>query len=311
METILSTNGLCRTFGSGSNLNRAVADVSMNVKKGEIYGLIGRNGAGKTTILKMVSGMIRPTSGGITLMGKPFAEAMESGCLAKVGTLIEAPGLQSGMTGHDNLRLKCLCAGLGYDKKYIHSLLETVGLADAEFKKAGHYSLGMKQRLGIALALVGDPDMLVLDEPINGLDPQGIAEVRSMLQRLNRERGMTILISSHILEEMSKLVTTVGIIEKGQLLRELSVAEMERACSTRATLRTSAPEDALKALAGIGISRAAVVDGRTVDVYERTEETPEMVRALTAAGVPVSELFLCGQTLEEFFFGIVGGVRHG
>lgn len=244
-------------------------------------------------------------------MGKPFSEAMTSGCLSRVGTLIEAPGLQPGMTGHDNLRLKCICAGLPYDKEYIHGLLELVGLAAAEFKKAGTYSLGMKQRLGIALALVGEPELLVLDEPINGLDPQGIAEVREMLQRLNRERGMTILISSHILEEMSKLVTTVGIIEKGQLLRELTVEEMEAQCSTRVTLRTPAPWDAVKALSGIGITKADVKDERTVEIYERADDTPEMVRALVSAGVPVSELFLCGQTLEEFFFGIVGGVSHG
>ena len=310
MDNILTTAGLSRAFGRGTDLNWAVRDVSLHVKKGDIYGLIGRNGAGKTTILKMVGGLIRPTNGQVTLMGKSFEEAASSGSLAKVGSLIEAPGLQNGMTGHDNLRLKCICAGIPYDAAYIHGLLETVGLADAEFKKAGNYSLGMKQRLGIALALVGEPELLVLDEPINGLDPQGIAEVREMLQRLNRERGMTILISSHILEEMSKLVTTVGIIDKGHLLREFSREDMERECSSRVTLRTPAPEDALRVLSGLGFTEAVIVDERTVDIYERTGETPLMVRALTEAGVPVSEIFLCGQTLEEFFFSIVGGARH-
>ena len=306
MEYILSTDNLTRRFGNTC----AVKQVSLHIRPGEIYGLIGRNGAGKTTILKMVGGLIRPTEGTVEFMGEPMEAAIKNGHLSKIGSLIEIPGLQNGMTGHDNLKLKCFAAGLYDCDAYIHGLLELVGLGDAEYKKAGNYSLGMRQRLGIALALVGEPEMLILDEPINGLDPQGIAEVREILLKLHRERNLTILISSHILEELSKLVTTCGIIDNGVLLREFSREQMERECRNRVILRTDAPEAAAAALQGLGITQIFLTAPDTLEIYDRIDDTPSMVFALAAAGVPLRELTVGGQTLEEFFFGIVGGVKN-
>ena len=306
MDYIISTDKLTRRFGGKCAVNQ----VSLHIKQGEIYGLIGRNGAGKTTILKMAGGLIRPSSGVIEFCGEPIGKAISDGKLAKVGTLIENPGLLTGMTGHDNIRMKCICAGINYDDNYIHSLLETVGLAGVEFKKAGTYSLGMKQRLGIALALVGEPDVLILDEPINGLDPQGIAEVRDILLKLHRERNMTILISSHILEELAKLVTTCGIIDNGVLLREFSREEMERECRTCAVIRTEEAERAAKELEKIDITDVKITEQDRLEVYERTDDTPLIINTLSGAGVPIREVFLSGQTLEEFFFSIVGGKKN-
>lgn len=305
MEYILTTERLTRKFGE----TIAVKDVSLHIRPGEIYGLIGRNGAGKTTILKMAAGMIRPTSGSVSFAGKSLDAALGDGDLTRIGSLIEAPGLYNGMTGHDNLRVKCLAAGIPYDPAYIHALLALVGIAPAEFRKAGQYSLGMRQRLGIALALIGEPELLILDEPINGLDPQGIAEVREILLRLHRERNITILISSHILGEMSKLVTTCGIIDKGVLLREFTREDMERETQNHAVIRTSDPEGARAALSAMGIQNMKLTDVGAVEVFEQTDRTEEMFRALARAEVPVRELFLCGQSLEDFFFSIVGGAR--
>lgn len=305
MDFILTTEGLTRKFGD----TVAVKDVSLHIRPGEIYGLIGRNGAGKTTILKMAGGLIRPTSGSVNFDGKPLDTALAEGSLNRVGTLIEAPGLYGGLSGHENLRVKCLAAGIPYDPAYIHGLLELVGIAPAEFRKAGQYSLGMRQRLGIALALIGEPDLLILDEPINGLDPQGIAEVREILLRLHRERNITILISSHILGEMSKLVMTCGIIDKGVLLREFTREDMERETESRVVIRTSLPRAACDALSALGIRQMKFTDLDTVEVFEQTDRTEEMFRALARADVPVRELFLCGQSLEDFFFSIVGGAR--
>ena len=214
-EMLLKTRGLTKQFGK----HVAVDHVDMHIRRGAIYGFIGRNGAGKTTVLKMIAGLADPTAGEYEIFGcsgKSLAKVR-----SRVGCLIEQPGLYPNMSAQDNLMIKAELFGIR-DKKYAEELLELVGLVHAGRKKTKHFSLGMKQRLGIALALVGNPDFLVLDEPINGLDPQGIVEIRDMLQRLSEERNITILISSHILEELSKLCTDFGIIHNGVLLQEIS-----------------------------------------------------------------------------------------
>ena len=203
-ELLLQTRNLTKQYGR----HRAVDDVNMHIKKGAIYGFIGRNGAGKTTCLKMISGLSTPSYGEIKMFGYKRKDLQK--VRSRVGCLIEAPGLYGNMSAYDNLNIKCKLTGIK-KKGYIDELLNTVGLDTVGEKKTKHYSLGMKQRLGIALALVGEPDLLILDEPINGLDPQGIVEVRETIQKLAKERGMTICISSHILEELSKLATDFGI----------------------------------------------------------------------------------------------------
>ena len=215
MEYLLHTNGLTKQYGR----HKAVNAVNIHIRQGDIYGLIGRNGAGKTTILKMISGLAAPTEGEFSLFGKTGKEAYQY--MSRIGTLIEAPGVYPNMSAAENLKLKCLAMGVR-KKGVIEELLKTVGLSNAGKKKVKHFSLGMKQRLGIALALVGDPDLVILDEPINGLDPQGIAEIRETLSRLNKEKNITFIISSHILEELSKIATNYGIIHDGVLLQEMT-----------------------------------------------------------------------------------------
>ena len=191
--------------------------------RGDIYGLIGRNGAGKTTLLKLLSGLAAPTAGDFTLFGATGRHARAY--LSRVGTLIEAPGIYPNLSAAENLKLKCLTLGVRR-RNAVSDLLDTVGLGSTGRKPVRHFSLGMKQRLGIALALVGDPDLLILDEPINGLDPQGIAEVRETLYHLNRDRNITLILASHILEELAKIATHYGILHDGALLQELTRQEL-------------------------------------------------------------------------------------
>lgn len=223
-DIILSTKGLKKKY----NKNYVVNNLNIQIKQGEIYALIGRNGAGKTTFMKMITGLIHPSAGCFALFNDEYGEKIPILHRHKVGAMIEETGLMMNMSGYENLRAKSLCVGQKEDE-YIRSLLETVSLEKEKNKKVKNYSLGMKQRLGIALALVSRPEFLILDEPINGLDPQGIAFVRDLIKQLN-ENGITILISSHILEEVVKIATNYGIIHKGKLLEELSASELETRC---------------------------------------------------------------------------------
>ncbi len=302
METVLSTFDLTKRFKS----TLAVDKVCINVNKGDVYGLIGRNGAGKTTILKMISGFIRPTSGGFSLFGVRNTDMDGSDVLRRVGTLIETPGIHSSMSAYENLEMKCICGGIDYSENYIMELLSLVGLASVAKKKAGGYSLGMKQRLGIALALVGEPELLVLDEPINGLDPQGIAEVREILIRLHEERGMTVVVSSHILEELSKIVTHYGIIDHGRIVKEITREELEYECSDRVEIAADEPERAAGVLRAAGYASSGVSGGRII-VKEGVNETPAMVSALCREGLPPRTVEIKGRTLEAFYLDLVGG----
>ena len=219
MEVLVQTNNLTKWYGK----HKVVNSVNLSVKKGEIYGLIGRNGAGKTTVLRLISGLAKPTGGNVCLFEKNGHDTIYA--QNRVGVLIENPGVYPNMNAKENIKLKCLAKGIS-SKNYITELLENVGLSAAGKKKVKHFSVGMKQRLGIALALVGSPELVLLDEPINGLDPQGMAEIREMISRLNRERGITFIISSHILGELSKIATSYGIIEKGELKKQILKTEL-------------------------------------------------------------------------------------
>lgn len=219
MAVLVETNNLTKWYGK----HKVIKSLNLSVKKGEIYGLIGRNGAGKTTILRLISGFTKPTEGNIRLFEKNDHDTIY--VQSRIGVLIENPGIYPNMNARENVKLKCLAKGIS-SKSYITELLESVGLSAVDKKNVKYFSIGMKQRLGIALALVGDPELVLLDEPINGLDPQGMAEIREMIVRLNRERGMTFIISSHILGELSKIATSYGIIEQGELKRQISKTEL-------------------------------------------------------------------------------------
>lgn len=306
MDYILSTENLTRKFGK----KVAVDKVSIHVQRGDIYGLIGRNGAGKTTFLKTVSGFLHADDGSITLFGAKDAEIPQQHVLRKVGVLIEAPGLHVSMSAMDNLRMKCICGGIDASDDKLLSLLDLVGLKDVANQAAGKYSLGMKQRLGIAMALVGDPELLILDEPINGLDPQGIAEVREIIHKLHDERKITILISSHILEELSKIANRYGIIENGRLMAEFSQEELEERCASRITIHMDEPAQVIPVFKTLGIEQYRITDEHTVQVYERINDSPEIILALSRENVRIRTLTIEGQAIEEYFFSVVGGAAN-
>ncbi len=302
MEYLLSTENLTKRYRQ----QNAVDSVNIHVRQGDIYGLIGRNGAGKTTLMRMISGLAAPTSGRFFLFGEEGARAGK--IMNRVGALIEEPGIYADMSAYGNLHAKCIALGLR-DKGTERRLLEIVGLADTGKKPVGKFSLGMKQRLGIALALVGEPDLVILDEPINGLDPQGIAEVRETIERLNRERRITFIISSHILGELSKFATNYGIIHRGRLLQELSGEELFEKCSRKILLSTPDAPAATTVLEEIGITNYRVTERETVEIYERLEETAEINAALSSAGIPVNGISVRNQELEDYFLELTGGGR--
>ena len=298
----MTTTNLTKTYGKKD----AAKDVSIHVREGEIYGLIGRNGAGKTTVMRMISGLSKPTSGSYQLNGEnKFG----------VGVLIESPGIYPNMSAAENLRLKCIAMGC-YSKKYVDDLLLTVGLENAGKKNAGSFSLGMRQRLGIALALVGDPKMIVLDEPINGLDPQGIVEVRHTLEKLKEEKNITIMISSHILDELSKLADSYGIIHEGKLLDEFTTEELSSRCGQFIIIKTT---DNHKAVALInkmdeltnGEVIASTDDDGNVRVVNVLDKTIEINKALMENNIGVKEIFIQRTSLEDYYLSVTGGDHNG
>ena len=303
MDYLLETNSLTKQYGR----HKAVNSVNLHVRQGDIYGLIGRNGAGKTTLLKMISGLASPTEGDFTLFGKRGKSAYRY--LSRVGSLIEAPGVYPNLTAEDNLRLKSLAMGVRR-KEEIEELLSVVGLLATGKKKVKNFSLGMKQRLGIALALVGSPDLVVLDEPINGLDPQGIAEVRDTLFRLNREKHITLIISSHILEELSKIATHYGIIHDGVLIQELTREELLAKCSERIELKTDDARKACTVLDDIGIRRYKVIDQDTIHIFEHLGESGEITMALARHQVRTLGITVKNEALEDYYLNLTGGAAN-
>ncbi|MBR4458912.1 MAG: ATP-binding cassette domain-containing protein [Clostridia bacterium] len=300
MTYVLETRQLTKVYGRRA----AIQNVNLHVEEGRIYGLIGRNGAGKTTIMRIISGLSNATSGEYSLFGKSGSE--KGRMLREVGVLIEAPGIYPRFSAYENLKIKCMARGIK-PAGYVENLLKTVGLGDTDMKKgAGAYSLGMRQRLGIALAMVGDPKILILDEPINGLDPQGIVDVRETLVRL-REKGITIMISSHILDELSKVADAYGIINDGTLLDEFSAEELQKRSGQFVSVCTNDPAAALKALAAAGFRNVDVGQAGRLMVRERLEDTADMARAVIGAGLDLTELSLNTMSLEDYYIGVTGG----
>lgn len=300
---LLSTQGLTKQYGR----QKAVDHIDIHIKKGAIYGFIGRNGAGKTTTLKMISGLARSTDGEIIMFG--YRGGGLKNIRSRVSCLIEAPGVYGNLSAYDNLKIKCKLFGI-QEKSYIPEILEMVGLNHVGKKKVKHYSLGMKQRLGIGLTLVGDPDLLLLDEPINGLDPQGIVEVRDTILRLNEERNMTILVSSHILEELSKIATHYGIIHNGSLLQEMTKEELMKRCSERIEICLDEPKRAVPVLDEMGFTNYQIVDKERIHIFERLEESAGLNMELAKAGILVREIRITSEELEDYFLNLTGGASH-
>lgn len=297
MNYILTTQNLTKTYGKKD----AAKDINIHIREGEIYGLIGRNGAGKTTVMRVISGLSKATGGSYELHGEnKFG----------VGVLIESPGIYPNMSAEENLRLKCIAMGCN-SKSYIDGLLKTVGLENTGKKKAGSFSLGMRQRLGIALALVGDPRMIVLDEPINGLDPQGIVEVRQTLERLRDEKGITIMISSHILDELGKLADSYGIIHEGRLIDEFTTDELNDRCGKYVTIRTDNDEQAVSLLRQMGYADAALDNDGVIRIENATENTILINKNLVNAGIGVKEITIKNISLEDYYLSVTGGEHNG
>ena len=302
MEAVLQTYELCKRYRRFT----ALENVNINVPKGAIYGLVGKNGAGKTTLIRVICGLQEPTAGDYALYGARSGEKALHRARRRMGAVVETPSLYPDMTAEQNLKLQYRVLGLP-DEKGIPELLELAGLSRAGKKKAGHFSLGMKQRLGIAVALCGDPDFLVLDEPTNGLDPQGIVEMRELILKLNRERQITVLISSHILDELSKLATHDGFLDKGRLVRQVTAQEVEAACRKclRATV-TNAPALCF-VLDKMGLPYAVAGENQ-VDIYQQVNVT-QLVDALKGEGCQLISLKERDESLESYFINLVGGER--
>lgn len=294
MDYILTTDKLTKKYGAVV----AAKNISIHIKRGDIYGLIGKNGAGKTTILKMISGIIHPTSGSMNIM-------------CDVGALIESPGFYPNMTAVQNVKLKLTYCGIE-DNGLSRELISLVGLDPDSPKRAGVFSLGMKQRLGIALALVGAPDILVLDEPINGLDPQGIIEIRDIIHKLNKERGITFIIASHILEELSKTATRYGIMSEGELLLELSDEELNDNLSGHIVIETNDMTNAFAVLTDNGYKSVKRNEEGHLLVFDRDVDSADIIRIMAEAGIRVSSVYRKKESLEDFYMSVTArreGIR--
>ena len=303
MDYVLTTYALSKHYGSF----RALDGLTMHVPKGAIYGVIGKNGAGKTTLIRIICGLQTPTSGVYTLYGTDSRNENIMKARRRMGAVVETPSLYLDMTAEDNLKQQYRVLGLP-SFEGIPELLELVGLEKTGRKKAKNFSLGMKQRLGIAIALAGDPDFLVLDEPVNGLDPQGIIEIRELILRLNRERQITVLISSHILDELSRLATHYGFIDGGRMLKELSAEELEAACRKCARLTVTDVQALARVLDGMEVEYKVLSDTQA-DVYARLNVSQLALR-LAEEGCEVTAMEERDESLESYYVNLVGGERH-
>lgn len=299
---VIETHDLTKRYGAQESVSR----LNIHVKKGRIYGLLGRNGAGKTTAMRMLLGLTRPTSGEVELFGKPLA-GNEKDALPRIGSLIESPGFYPNLTGTENLRIFATLRGLK-DQKCIRTALELVNLPYQDKKLYSHYSLGMKQRLAIALAVMHDPELLILDEPINGLDPIGIAEVRAFIRELCDARGKTILISSHILSEIGLLADDIGIIDHGVLLEEESLEELMQKNRQYIHFAVSDSIRAAKILkAEFKTERYELCGANDIRLTDIDLPVADINRAFVQQGLDVSDAHLCEDTLEDYFKKATGG----
>ena len=300
MEYVLTTNALCKHYKNFKALN----GLSMHVPKGAIYGFVGKNGAGKTTLIRLICGLQPATGGEFTLYGVKGTDREIGKARHRMGAVVETPSLYLDMTARDNLRQQYRILELP-SCEGMEELLNLVGLSDVGRKKVRHFSLGMRQRLGIAVALAGDPDFLVLDEPVNGLDPQGIIEIRELILKLNRERQITVLVSSHILGELSKIATCYGFIDRGMLVKEISAGELWRECRKCLCPTVSDTRALARVLDGMGMEYTVLSDNRA-DIYGEAEITA-LVMALNEQGCRVISVKEREESLESYYMSIVGG----
>ena len=300
MEYVLKTNNLCKHYRKFKALDK----LTMSVPKGSIYGFVGRNGAGKTTLIRLICGLQFPTSGSFEIYGAPNTSGDILKSRRRMGAVVETPSIYLDMTAEDNLKQQYRILGLP-DFNGISDILELVGLRGTGKKKAKNFSLGMRQRLGIAVALCGSPDFLVLDEPINGLDPQGIIEIRELILKLNREEQITVLISSHILDELSRLATHYGFIDSGRIVKEMSAEELEQACRKCVRVTVTDTRALATVLDGMG-AEYKVLDANNADIFGKPNIT-QLTLGLAEQKCELVSVEEHDESLESYFISLVGG----
>lgn len=303
MEYVLQTEALSKQYGHF----KALDNLSMHVPKGAIYGMVGKNGAGKTTLIRLISGLQKPSAGTYTLYGKKSSEGDIATARRRMGAVVETPSIYLDMTAEENLRQQFQILGIpSYDG--IKELLELVGLSDTGKKKAKNFSLGMRQRLGIAVALAGNPDFLVLDEPVNGLDPQGIVEMRELILKLNREFQITVLISSHILDELSKLATHYGFVDHGHMVKEISAEELAAACRKCTRIEVTDVKTLATVLDEWNLEYTIWTDSQA-DIYGKVSVT-ELAIKLAEKNCEIKSMQERDESLESYYIQLVGGESH-
>ena len=304
MEYVLQTNGLTKKY----NKFFALKDLELHVPKGAIYGLIGKNGAGKTTLIRVLCGLQTPTSGTYSIYGVSNKERKITETRKRIAAIIEKPSICLGMTAEQNLVEQYKV--IGYPNyEHIKELLKLVRLDATGKKLAKNFSLGMKQRLGLAIALAGNPDILILDEPINGLDPEGIIEIRELILKLNKEKGITFLISSHYLDELSKIATCYGFINEHRIVKEISSKELEQNFKVRTQISVDNLEECVKYLEENNI-QYKVISYEKIDIFEKVNVT-ELVIALSKRACNVKDFAEKGESLENYYLNLIGGADNG
>ena len=301
-EFIIETRHLTKQYGT----QKSVSDLNIHVKKGRVYGLLGRNGAGKTTTMKMLLGLTEPTSGEIELWGKPL-RGNEKEVLPRIGSLIESPGFYPNLTATENLRIFAALRGVP-SRHAVKDALDLVGLPYRDKKLFSQYSLGMKQRLAIALAVMHDPELFILDEPTNGLDPIGIVEIRTFIRRLCDEGGKTVLLSSHILSEISLMADDIGIIDHGVLLEEESLSALESKNGRFIHLGISDAAQAARLLETVlHTGQFRIDDDKSIRIFDTSLSLSLLSETMVKGGVALYDLHLCENTLEDYFKRVTGG----
>ena len=303
MEYVLETNGLSKRYRDFMALN----GLNMHIPKGSIYGLVGRNGAGKTTLIRLICGLQEPTDGNFTLYGTKNTDAKIGRARRRIGAVVETPSIYMDMTAEENIRQQYLVLGI-LSENGIMELLHLVGLDGTGKKKAKNFSLGMRQRLGIAVALAGNPDFLILDEPVNGLDPQGIIEMRELILKLNREHGITVLISSHILDELSRLATHYGFVDSGHMVKEMSAEELEMRCRKGTRVEASNSNVLARVLDRLG-TEYRIVDDTHADIFSDVQVT-RLVEEAQQEKCVIYSIKEQDERLESFYMNLIGGAHH-
>mgnify|MGYP002673039039 FL=1 len=303
MQYVLETNALTKQYKNFTALN----GLTMHIPKGSIYGFVGRNGAGKTTLIRLICGLQEPDSGSYRIYGIKNTDPQIVRSRRRMGAVVETPSIYLDMNARDNIRQQYQILGIPSENG-IDELLQLVGLSDTGNKKAKNFSLGMRQRLGIAIALAGNPDFLVLDEPVNGLDPQGIIEIRELILKLNQQHGITILISSHILDELARLATNYGFIDGGYLLKEMSAEELEKHCRKCIRAEVSSTKTLACVLDEMKLEYH-IVNEHTADIFAELSIT-KLVETLAGSNCEIYSLKDCEESLESFYMNLVGGGKH-